>query len=134
VEKNRRRVATAAWFRVSSSLILLCLAGVLAMRCNAAVVIIDSGGIQAETTYLGVPCLTLRENTERAITVSLGTNVMVGHDPNRLRNELAKILAGKAKKGSILPFWDGRAAERIASIITGKPCPGRAFLRMLKIN
>jgi len=79
-------------------------------------------------------CLTPRENTERPITVSPGTNVLVGNDPNRLRNELAKILAGNAKKGSILPFWDGRVAERIASIITGKPCPGRAFLRMLKIN
>ena len=96
----------------------------LAMQCGAAVVITDSGGIQEETTYLGVPCLTLRENTERPITVSLGTNVLVGHDPNRLRNELAKILAGHAKRGSIPPFWDGRAAERIASIVTGKAWPG----------
>jgi UDP-N-acetylglucosamine 2-epimerase (non-hydrolysing) len=96
----------------------------LAMQRGATVVITDSGGIQEETTYLGVPCLTLRENTERPITVSLGTNVLVGRDADRLRNELAKILAGHAKKGSIPPFWDGRAAERIASIITGKACPG----------
>jgi UDP-N-acetylglucosamine 2-epimerase (non-hydrolysing) len=95
----------------------------LAMQCSATVVITDSGGIQEETTYLGVPCLTLRENTERPVTVSLGTNVLVGRDPNALRNELAKILAGDAKKGSIPPFWDGHAAERIAQVITGKACP-----------
>src|SRR5262249_6934751 len=100
----------------------------LAMQCNAAVVITDSGGIQEETTYLGVPCLTLRENTERPITVSLGTNVLVGRDPNTLRKELAKILGGDAKKGSIPPFWDGHAAERIAQIVTGNACPAPAHV------
>ena len=89
----------------------------LAMQSRATVVITDSGGIQEETTYLGVPCLTLRENTERPITVSLGTNVLVGRDPEKLRSELARILAGQAKKGTIPPLWDGHAGERIAAIL-----------------
>jgi UDP-N-acetylglucosamine 2-epimerase (non-hydrolysing) len=91
-----------------------------------------SGGIQEETTYLGVPCLTLRENTERPITVSLGTNVLVGRDPDRLR---ACKDTGRPREERIdSVVLDGRAAERIASILTGKACPGPAFLRMLKIN
>ena len=92
----------------------------LAMQSRATVVITDSGGIQEETTYLGVPCLTLRENTERPITVSLGTNVLVGRDPEKLRSELARILAGQAKKGTIPPLWDGHAGARIAALLAGK--------------
>jgi len=91
----------------------------LGLQSRAQVVITDSGGIQEETTYLGVPCLTLRENTERPITVSLGTNVLVGRDPEKLRAELARVLAGKHKKGTIPPLWDGRAGERIAQVIAG---------------
>ena len=91
----------------------------LGMQSRATVVITDSGGIQEETTYLGVPCLTLRENTERPITVSLGTNVLVGRDPEKLRVELSRILAGHAKKGSIPPLWDGHAGERIAALLAG---------------
>jgi len=91
----------------------------LGMQSRATVVITDSGGIQEETTYLGVPCLTLRENTERPVTVSLGTNVLVGRDPDKLRSELSRILAGNAKKGSIPPLWDGRAGERIAALLAG---------------
>jgi len=86
------------------------------LRC-AAVVITDSGGIQEETTYLGVPCLTLRNNTERPVTVSLGTNIIVGQDRNKLGAELSKIVEGKGKKGSIPPMWDGHAGERIAEIL-----------------
>ena len=89
----------------------------LGLQSRAQVVITDSGGIQEETTYLGVPCLTLRENTERPITVSLGTNVLVGQDSTKLRAELARILAGSHKKGAIPPLWDGHAAERIAAIV-----------------
>jgi len=81
------------------------------------VVITDSGGIQEETTYLGVPCLTLRANTERPVTVSMGTNILVGQDLNLLNSELARILEGKAKKGSIPPLWDGHAGERIAEVL-----------------
>ncbi len=92
----------------------------LALQRRANVVITDSGGIQEETTYLGVPCLTVRENTERPITVSIGTNVLVGQDRSRFRDELAKIVAGNAKKGSIPPLWDGNAGERIAQVICRK--------------
>jgi UDP-N-acetylglucosamine 2-epimerase (non-hydrolysing) len=89
----------------------------LAMQQRAAVVITDSGGIQEETTYLGVPCLTLRDNTERPVTVTLGTNVIVGQERGKLSSELSKIVAGKAKKGTIPPLWDGHAAERIADVL-----------------
>ena len=89
----------------------------LALQSRAAAVITDSGGIQEETTYLGVPCLTMRENTERPITVTHGTNVLVGQDPNKLRSELTKILGGLGKTGVILPLWDGHAGDRIAEIL-----------------
>jgi UDP-N-acetylglucosamine 2-epimerase (non-hydrolysing) len=89
----------------------------LSLQSHAAVVITDSGGIQEETTYLGVPCLTLRSNTERPVTVTMGTNVLIGQDLGRLGSELVKILAGKAKKGSIPPLWDGHAGERIAEAL-----------------
>ena len=89
------------------------------MQSRATVVITDSGGIQEEATYLGVPCLTLRENTERPITVSLGTNVLVGRDPQKLRFELSRVLSGNAKKGTIPPLWDGHASERIAALLAG---------------
>jgi UDP-N-acetylglucosamine 2-epimerase (non-hydrolysing) len=93
----------------------------LALQSRAAVVITDSGGIQEETTYLGVPCLTLRNNTERPVTVSIGTNVIVGQSKEKLRDELAKIVSGNGKKGAIPPLWDGHAGERIASTLTRIP-------------
>jgi len=89
----------------------------LALQRQATLVITDSGGIQEETTYLGVPCLTVRENTERPVTVTLGTNTLVGQDMERLRAEVGRILAGNGKQGQVPPLWDGHAAERIASII-----------------
>ena len=89
----------------------------LALQRRATVVITDSGGIQEETTFLGIPCLTIRNNTERPVTATLGSNVLVGHDAGKLRSELAKILAGKAKQSAIPPLWDGQAADRIASIL-----------------
>jgi len=89
----------------------------LSLQRRAAVVITDSGGIQEETTYLGVPCLTLRANTERPVTVSMGTNVLVGQDLGLLNSELARVLEGKAKKGSIPPLWDGHAGQRIAEAL-----------------
>ena len=92
----------------------------LGLQSRATIVITDSGGIQEETTYLGVPCLTVRENTERPVTVSMGTNVLVGRDPEKLRVELSRVLAGKAKKGTVPPLWDGHAGERIAEILVGK--------------
>ena len=89
----------------------------LALQRDAAAVITDSGGIQEETTFLGVPCLTVRENTERPVTVTLGTNLLVGRDIKRMEAEVRCILDGRAKKGSPVPLWDGRAAERIAEAI-----------------
>lgn len=89
----------------------------LALQQRAAVVITDSGGIQEETTYLQVPCLTVRENTERPITVNIGTNILVGRDSERMRSELEAILSGERKKGEIPPLWDGHAAERIAEVL-----------------
>jgi UDP-N-acetylglucosamine 2-epimerase (non-hydrolysing) len=89
----------------------------LKLQMEAAVVVTDSGGIQEETTYLGVPCLTMRENTERPITVTRGTNILVGQDMQRLKAELARVLDGGAKRGQIPPLWDGRASERIAEVI-----------------
>jgi UDP-N-acetylglucosamine 2-epimerase (non-hydrolysing) len=89
----------------------------LALQKRAAVVITDSGGIQEETTYLKVPCLTLRANTERPVTAEVGTNILVGQDMVKLRSELANILAGKAKSGTIPSMWDGRASERIADVL-----------------
>jgi UDP-N-acetylglucosamine 2-epimerase (non-hydrolysing) len=92
----------------------------LGLQSRATVVITDSGGIQEETTYLGVPCLTVRENTERPITVSVGTNVLVGRDREKLRTELSLVLEGKAKKGTVPPRWDGQTGKRVADILTGR--------------
>jgi UDP-N-acetylglucosamine 2-epimerase (non-hydrolysing) len=89
----------------------------LALQRRATVVITDSGGIQEETTYLQVPCITLRSNTERPITVTLGTNILVGQDAVTLKRELRKVLDGGARRGSIPPLWDGRAGERVAQVL-----------------
>jgi UDP-N-acetylglucosamine 2-epimerase (non-hydrolysing) len=86
----------------------------LGLMAGARIVLTDSGGLQEETTALGVPCLTLRENTERPITVEQGTNTMVGRDVAAIRKEAAVILAGHGKQGRVPELWDGRAAERIA--------------------
>jgi UDP-N-acetylglucosamine 2-epimerase (non-hydrolysing) len=91
----------------------------LALQQQAALVITDSGGIQEETTYLQVPCLTVRDNTERPITVTLGTNQLVGQDLLRLQQEAARILQGQMKAGQIPPLWDGHAAQRIAASLAG---------------
>lgn len=84
---------------------------------NAKGVITDSGGIQEETTVLGVPCLTLRNNTERPETVTIGTNMMIGDDEGLLKNTLDELKNGTWKKGGIPELWDGRASERIVNVI-----------------
>jgi UDP-N-acetylglucosamine 2-epimerase (non-hydrolysing) len=89
----------------------------LGLQTRAAAVITDSGGIQEETTFLGVPCLTVRDNTERPITVTLGTNAVVGRDLTRLRRELARVLHGQSKPARVPPLWDGHASDRIAEIL-----------------
>jgi UDP-N-acetylglucosamine 2-epimerase (non-hydrolysing) len=93
----------------------------LALQSHAVLVITDSGGIQEETTYLGVPCLTVRENTERPVTLTLGTNTLVGQDMDRLKAEVRRILSGDRKQGQKIPFWDGQAARRIADSIASSP-------------
>ncbi len=87
----------------------------LGLMAGARIVLTDSGGLQEETTALGIPCLTLRENTERPITVLQGTNTMVGRDIEAIRQQTAEILAGRGKSGRVPELWDGRAAERIAA-------------------
>ena len=84
---------------------------------GAAIVLTDSGGLQEETTALGVHCVTIRENTERPVTVEQGTNYLVGTDPAAILAASAEILSGRGKKGSVPPLWDGHAAERIADIL-----------------
>ncbi len=87
---------------------------------SAEYVVTDSGGIQEETTFLDVPCLTVRENTERPVTLEQGTNVLVGQNTKLLSKEVAKIVSGKCKKGTIPPLWDGKSSERIVDIIVKK--------------
>jgi UDP-N-acetylglucosamine 2-epimerase (non-hydrolysing) len=89
----------------------------LALQTRASVVITDSGGIQEETTFLGVPCLTVRENTERPVTVTTGTNTLVGRDMEVLSRELEKIITGHRKLANVPPLWDGQASERIAKVL-----------------
>jgi UDP-N-acetylglucosamine 2-epimerase (non-hydrolysing) len=84
---------------------------------DATAVLTDSGGLQEETTALGIPCVTLRENTERPITVSEGSNVLVGTDPEKLKAEVRRILGGKFPEGRIPEKWDGKAGERLVAIL-----------------
>jgi len=88
----------------------------VALTSQAKLILTDSGGLQEETTALGVPCLTLREQTERPITVDEGTNEVVGTDPDRIRQAADRVLDGQGKKGRIPELWDGRASERIADL------------------
>jgi UDP-N-acetylglucosamine 2-epimerase (non-hydrolysing) len=93
----------------------------LSLVADAAGVLTDSGGIQEETTFLGVPCLTLRDNTERPVTIELGTNTLLGLDPARIEEAPALIEQTRARPTRIPPLWDGRAAERIADVLEGVP-------------
>jgi UDP-N-acetylglucosamine 2-epimerase (non-hydrolysing) len=89
------------------------------LMASAKLVATDSGGIQEESTALGIPCLTMRQGTERPITVTEGTNVIVGLDVERIAREVEAILAGRGKRGTVPEGWDGRAAERIVDAIDG---------------
>jgi len=104
----------------------------LSLQKQAAFVLTDSGGVQEETTALGVPCLTLRENTERPFTVTDGTNKIVGLDPERIRREVERLLSGEARQGSVPRLWDGRAAERIVRILCDHFQTGRESYRSPK--
>ena len=84
---------------------------------DATVVLTDSGGLQEETTALGVPCITIRENTERPVTVDEGSTVLVGTDPVRIVEEARKVMRGEGKQGRRPDLWDGKAAERIVAVL-----------------
>lgn len=87
---------------------------------HAKLVMTDSGGIQEETTFMNIPCLTLRENTERPVTIEVGTNTLCGLDSNKILNSINKIIKGKYKKGKIPKYWDGRSAKKIVDILLKK--------------
>ena len=89
----------------------------LNLNMNAKLVLTDSGGLQEETTVLGVPCITMRPNTERPITCEVGSNIMVGNDKEMILREAHKILDGIAPKGRTPDLWDGHSAERIVKIL-----------------
>jgi UDP-N-acetylglucosamine 2-epimerase (non-hydrolysing) len=89
----------------------------LDLMIHARLVLTDSGGIQEETTILGIPCLTLRDNTERPVTITEGTNLLVGSNPDRITAAVEEVLIGQNKAGHIPELWDGRAAERIVTIL-----------------
>jgi UDP-N-acetylglucosamine 2-epimerase (non-hydrolysing) len=94
----------------------------LALMRKAAVVLTDSGGMQEETTVLGVPCLTLRSNTERPITISEGTNELVGNTPQVIIEKATQALRAGGKKGRVPALWDGKASERIVRVLL-QPLP-----------
>ena len=96
----------------------------LRLMSQSAFVLTDSGGIQEETTALGVPCLTLRDNTERPITIEEGTNLLIGSGADDVRNAALRILDGDAKRGRVPKLWDGHAAGRIADILERDLWPG----------
>lgn len=89
----------------------------LGLTSGASLVLTDSGGLQEETTALGIPCLTLRENTERPVTVTEGTNTVVGTDPARIVREAEAALGGRGKAGRVPALWDGRTSERVAGVL-----------------
>ena len=89
----------------------------LKLQSKSRLVLTDSGGIQEETTYLGIPCLTMRENTERPATVDIGTNVICGTKPEVITEAVLKVIEGGGKKGSVPELWDGRTAGRIVDIL-----------------
>jgi len=92
----------------------------LALMNNAQLVLTDSGGIQEETTALGIPCVTARTTTERPVTIEQGTNVLVQPTAAEIRSAVQQILDGNGKHGNRPDLWDGRASDRIAAIIADK--------------
>ena len=101
----------------------------LSLMTRATLVLTDSGGIQEETTVLGIPCLTLRDTTERPITLKEGTNILVWNDTKKIVEEASKILDGKAKKAKIPEYWDGKTAERIIKILAEQGLKSRELTK-----
>jgi UDP-N-acetylglucosamine 2-epimerase (non-hydrolysing) len=117
--RTRRRMVESGLEPAERGLRLLEPMGYLEFLCltsQARLILTDSGGLQEESTALGVPCLTLRENTERPITVTEGTNELVGTDPARIVAAAGKVLEGGGKVGRVPALWDGRAGERVAAL------------------
>jgi len=115
--RTRNRLAELGWSGEEEGIHLSEPVGYLdflSLEADAAAVLTDSGGIQEETTYLGVPCFTLRDNTERPVTVRAGTNTLLGLDPRRIA-EIPRLLAGASATPQRPRFWDGQAAERVAA-------------------
>jgi UDP-N-acetylglucosamine 2-epimerase (non-hydrolysing) len=92
----------------------------LSLTSDARLVVTDSGGLQEETTALGIPCLTVRENTERPITVAEGTNEVVGTDAQRILSAARAALSGDGKRGRCPALWDGKAGERVAEALLAR--------------
>ncbi|MCS7047936.1 MAG: UDP-N-acetylglucosamine 2-epimerase (non-hydrolyzing) [Verrucomicrobiae bacterium] len=92
----------------------------LCLMQHARLVLTDSGGVQEETTALGVPCLTLRKNTERPVTVTEGTNTLVGTDPDRIVEAAREVIRSRGKRGRVPKLWDGKAAQRIVEVLRQK--------------
>jgi UDP-N-acetylglucosamine 2-epimerase (non-hydrolysing) len=119
--RTRKNIQNLRGCDISTDIALIDPVGYIDFLClvsNASYVLTDSGGIQEETTFLGVPCLTLRENTERPITIEIGTNKLVS--TRSLRGELKVVLSGKWKRGKIPKYWDGNTAHRIISVLSPK--------------
>lgn len=121
--RTRQRIADAGLRTQAANLRLLpplSYLEFLAWQSKATAVVTDSGGVQEETSFLGVPCYTLRDNTERPITLKLGTNTLVGRDPARMEKELDRLLNGAAtpREATQIPLWDGKASQRIAALLT----------------
>jgi UDP-N-acetylglucosamine 2-epimerase (non-hydrolysing) len=95
----------------------------LRLMSEARVVLTDSGGIQEETTILGVPCITLRDSTERPVTLEHGTNVLVGSDPEKIIREFDRVNCNERKSDRSPRFWDGNAAKRIIKVLVDDFCP-----------
>lgn len=95
----------------------------LKLTANARLVLTDSGGIQEETTILKVPCITLRENTERPVTAEIGSNQIVGTSPAKIIEAYRRIISGQQRQPQVPPLWDGHAATRIADILAKTPAP-----------
>ena len=119
-EKNAKEFGIYQRLKAIPNIILTGPLGYLdfvALMASSTLVLTDSGGLQEETTALGIPCITLRENTERPITVTEGTNTVVGCDPLLIESTAFNALEGNGKVGKVPEMWDGNAAERIADVI-----------------
>lgn len=92
----------------------------IGLVARSRMILTDSGGIQEETTMLGIPCITLRSNTERPVTCTVGTNILAGTDPGRVRSAIAQVLDGRAKRTSVPDRWDGHAAKRIVQVLLAR--------------